>query len=166
MIVATVVGKNFNSNKKKWEFTNNQLFLNDIQVVYSVDLFYSSNKLGSDIYDVIVSNDKLVLLTYNGEQLDLSYGIYNGNGFYLQKIELTDSDIKLNKLTSIVLLSESVNYNIYYIGYTDSILEFGDLLLANNHDSQWRLVMNGVPAIRYNNDFTVDFHKVKCFNLV
>jgi hypothetical protein len=158
MIVATTVGKSFNPRSQKWSFSS-KLNVNDVHVVYSTNFFSSYESLGQDIYDVLVANDRLVLLKLYQDEFVLSYGIYNGYGFYHDKID-TNVELNLNQMTSVVLLSENLNYNVYYIGYTNNKLELGDIFISNNHDNVWNLTIKDVPLTRDTHDFVVDFHQV------
>jgi hypothetical protein len=164
LIVATKVGKNYDPNQPKWQYKGNELVVNDIKVIYSTDLFSSVQVIGEEVKDVVVATNKLVLLRYIKGEFDLSYGVYNEYGFYLERIEM-NVEIPNNQITLLVLVSENLNYNLFYIGYTNNKLEIGDIFISNTHDNVWNLTLSGVPLTREKTDFSIDFHKVN-LNLI
>jgi hypothetical protein len=159
MIVATVAGKNYDPSQQKWYYDDNKLYVNDIRVVYSTDLFKSSQWFDDDVHDILVATNKLVLLTTANDEFQLSYGIYNKDTFYQERIK-TNVEVPFNRLTIVLLLSESANYNVYYIGYTNNKFEVGDVFISNTHDSIWNQTLSNVPLTRDKFEYTIDFHKV------
>jgi hypothetical protein len=166
MVVATVSGAGYQNQGYKWQFNTDKLKVNDINVVYSLNLDSYFKYISENVVDAFVVNDKLLVLQKNGNEFQLSYGFYMAYDFYLEKI---DSNVEINtsKITSIVSLSNNPIYGIYFVSYSNDIMELGDIFITNQHDSVWNLTLSNVILTRKNNDFYIDVHKVVYYlNLV